>query len=280
LKNAAEIKALTNLKDQKVNLAVAWAEAQATANMVGTTASRIGRAYSSLRKGKWKDSLRHLGVASKRGKPRGSNVPSQWLELQYGWQPLLSDVYGACEQLANTRNQSRFWVATVVGTAMERTPYSREQHSDYGGIITEGTLLNSEFVRLDYEPWNSFLQQLTNLGATNPAEVAWEKVPFSFVVDWFAPVGDYLHALDADVGFDFKSGSRSSLQEARTSSRPTMGKTCSRHEWNGTMNWRQYKLERIVYPGSPWPKWPGFKNPISLGHMANGLALLASAFGR
>lgn len=47
---------------------------------------------------------------------------------------------------------------------------------------------------------NSSVKSLVQLGLTNPAEVAWEVVPFSFVIDWFIPVGNFLSSLDSLVG--------------------------------------------------------------------------------
>jgi hypothetical protein len=44
------------------------------------------------------------------------------------------------------------------------------------------------------------------LGLLNPAEVIWELVPFSFVADWFLPIGDYLSALDAPMRFSHVGG--------------------------------------------------------------------------
>lgn len=35
------------------------------------------------------------------------------------------------------------------------------------------------------------------LGLHSPAAVLWEATPFSFVADWFMPMGDYLHNLDS-----------------------------------------------------------------------------------
>jgi hypothetical protein len=55
-------------------------------------------------------------------------------------------------------------------------------------------------------PWNlSFSKRLIaelyeelslqrSLGLVNPLEIAWEVVPYSFVVDWFLPVGSYIAA--------------------------------------------------------------------------------------
>jgi hypothetical protein len=36
-----------------------------------------------------------------------------------------------------------------------------------------------------------------NLGLTDPLSVAWELIPYSFVVDWFVPIGTYLDNLNA-----------------------------------------------------------------------------------
>jgi hypothetical protein len=38
------------------------------------------------------------------------------------------------------------------------------------------------------------------MGFINPAAVAWELVPFSFLVDWFLPVGDFLNSFTDLLG--------------------------------------------------------------------------------
>jgi hypothetical protein len=38
--------------------------------------------------------------------------------------------------------------------------------------------------------------------ATSPASLAWEKVPFSFVVDWFVDLRGVMRTLDTAVGFE------------------------------------------------------------------------------
>ncbi len=58
--------------------------------------------------------------------------------------------------------------------------------SNYHGNVS-ATI--SSRVRVD----NPNLFLASRLGLTNPAAVAWELVPYSFVVDWFVNVGDYLN---------------------------------------------------------------------------------------
>lgn len=49
---------------------------------------------------------------------------------------------------------------------------------------------------------NPGLRQLNGLGLLNPALLWWELLPYSFVVDWFLPVGDVLTSLTAGIGMD------------------------------------------------------------------------------
>ena len=54
-----------------------------------------------------------------------------------------------------------------------------------------------------------------NLGS-NPLLTAWEKVPYSFVVDWFIPIGDFIAQYSATDGLSFISGTTSYFQEYTT----------------------------------------------------------------
>lgn len=51
---------------------------------------------------------------------------------------------------------------------------------------------------------NPNLHRATTLGLTNPAAIAWELVPFSFVVDWFIPIGNFLNSWTDFLGLRFE----------------------------------------------------------------------------
>lgn len=272
LVNEALIKALTNLKSMRVNLGVAFAEAQQTADLVGSTASRIARAYNNCKRGRYKDALRSLGASARQ-------VPNNWLEMQYAWKPLLSDVYGAVEAL-QTRDTPPDWRVTVKGAQRDTEKLQYDYFTGHATVRVDRSRMAGGFVRLDYSPGNTFLSSLTQVGMTNPLEVLWEKVPFSFIYDWFQPIGGWLSVMDAAYGWQFISGSNSSIQRTRAalSAAPPSGQTEAAMFDGGI--YKAVKLKRNVYLSSPLPQPPRFKNPLSLGHMANGLSLLASAFGR
>lgn len=280
-------KARLALKDQKVNLAVAFAERDSTARMIGDNARAIADAVRHLRKGRFKRAARSLGIA-KPGKPRGKEVTSRWLELQYGWKPLLQDVYGATEALA--RRNEHDWLVSAKGSARESIDETINVSKSSPRII-RGTLQTrghrGVFARIDAIPRDGLLKSFSATGITNPATVAWELVPFSFVVDWFLPVGDYIDSMDALIGFKRSWCSVTTIEkfDSRFVGNPKEQFTSSgmlNEVTRSASQHRKYiKMVRTVYDDSvPIPVLPRFKNPVSLGHMANGLSLLASAFGR
>lgn len=279
LENPCLIEARNKLKQTDINLGVAFAERNATARLLGDTASRMGKAFRNLKAGKVRKAMNELGISHKKHEPRGGNVPNKWLELQYGWKPLISDVYGACNALSKrdkgdwrvtakaSRSSTRIWTATFSG-------------ADAGvGSAQSDTKV---FIRLDALPANELTISLASLGVTNPLLIAWELVPYSFVVDWALPVGAWLESLDALLGYKDCSYSRSILTRCewtekgiRTPNNPQGGFVSN----NYIGSKRLVKLDRQV-GGIPLPTFPRIKDPRSLGHMANGLALLASSFGR
>jgi hypothetical protein len=287
LYNTALIKARLKMKRSDINLGQAFAEADMTARLLGDTAIRLAQAYRALRKGRWKEAMRRLGVTPSR-KPNGSNSVKQWLELQYGWKPLLSDIYGATEAL--TRRPQDHWLVTGKGSAKEKL----EQTALYNNSPTvlshaqkvELKGMQGCFVRIDAAPANELLQSFTSLGLTNPLLIAWELVPFSFVVDWGFKVGDYLSSLDAMLGYDgahtYVSVSKLVRAEiTATSLSKTVVRSLDTYVFTGEYTGRKSTvlLERSCPTSVPFPQWPSFRDPRSLTHMANGLALLAQVFG-
>jgi hypothetical protein len=49
-------------------------------------------------------------------------------------------------------------------------------------------------------------QGLNQLGLSNPLASAWEFIPYSFVVDWFTGMGQFLWHLSADHGVKYLHG--------------------------------------------------------------------------
>jgi hypothetical protein len=283
LGNTALIAVRLKLKSTDINLGVAFGERKQTARLLGSNATRIGNAFRHLRGGKTRRAMDELGISSRRRQPRGSNVPAKWLELQYGWKPLLSDVYGAAKALEG-RPKGDWRVTAKVTKSREDTWVVQKlpaPTSNFDAHRCEARLFRSVFARIDALPQNEAIISLASLGVTNPLSVAWELVPYSFVVDWCIPIGGWLESLDALLGYGTTSYSSSFLAKAKWDDRGLSGGGST---WKTSNNFRGTKrmvyLNRSVSSSVPLPSIPRFKDPRSLGHMANGLSLLATAFGR
>jgi len=85
---------------------------------------------------------------------------------------------------------------------------------------------------------------LSQLGLVNPASLAWELVPFSFVVDWFANVGDFLASFTDTVGCTLSNTAVTTTREN--------GQMTQFNGYYGTTWKASYKsMNRVIYLGSP-----------------------------
>lgn len=210
-------KARAKIKDQDVNLAVAFGERAATAAGVADVVTTLTKTVRALRRRDYERAMRELGLRKRNRKGLPSEPSNVWLALQYGWLPLLSDVYGSCEALEKSDENRDRYRATVKASHSRKETSDRLLTSAYGGCYVEvnkqTTTSYKAMTRLDYVLRNPLLATMSQVGVTNPLEVAWELVPFSFVADWFVPVGRYLSDLDATIGWEFLGGSTSTKIE-------------------------------------------------------------------
>lgn len=279
--NASLIAALGALKSSKINLGVAYAERKLTAQLIGSTATRLAKAGTQLKRRETRNAMRTLGISNRKAAPIGKNFAGLWLEMQYGWKPLLSDVYGSAEALAS-RDRSD-WRVTAKGFKTVRDSGYRFIQTGYGnaGYFGSARSVKRAMTRIDAIPANGALISLASLGVTNPLLIAWERVPFSFVVDWIYPVGNWLNTLDSQLGYRDITSSTSYLLKVDWQAGGVSGSTDSNGRYtnsNWTASRSQRKLVRSVQSGLIIPRLPRIKNPASMTHMANALALLRQVF--
>jgi hypothetical protein len=211
LENEALTKALLSLSDAKVNLPVAIAEAAKTIDLITGTASRVYSAYRNFRRGRFKGVAKDLGISP-------SVVHKTWLEYKYGWMPLLMDVKKTAEFVAQ-QSVGRPIYLTGVGRA-EASASTHVSSINVNGwlsngkasVSSTGTSKREVKVKIYTRVSNPRAAQLQQLGLTNPALVAWELVPFSFVFDWFISVGDYLQGISSLHGLTVDRAMTSSIE--------------------------------------------------------------------
>lgn len=298
LNSRAITRALIKLKDQNVNYAQAFAERQQTARLVTDTALKFAKGVRELRKGNVRGFADALGFSTK---TRFKGVHETWLETQYGWKPLLSDVYGAMEDLRkedlDEPQRYRITVRSTVNDSYDNTfdhPSTYLSYSDGtlpgledSGFVTRYrvTYTRGSRIALTYKLDDGFLAQMASKGFSNPANLAWELVPFSFVADWFIPIGSYLQALDGALGYIFVGGHQTNRFKLNTETYSHKRGRLMYYN-SGNSNWSLYRWEssghsrerkkvvRTTFTSSPLPRFPGFKNPFSLTHVGNAIALL------
>lgn len=198
---ALDRKALQRIKNQSANLAQSLAEHRQATDMLFGAARDIVKTFHSLRSGRAPaDFIRQLRNPDTRS---GRRLANRWLEYQYGWRPFMSDVDGVCRQLSKhlLDGYPQYFTLTDEQTAPV-------EHSS-SGRKGKGRETVKRKVRVRFKVSNSSLKAVSEIGFTNPALLAWELIPYSFVVDWFIEVGDWLSAFDALVGVEDAKISRS-----------------------------------------------------------------------
>lgn len=261
LKAQAQNKAWSSLKNQKVNLGQAWAERAQTASLVSNNLARMVSGLRRLRR----------NPAVLKDIARGANrivkdLPNWWIEVVFGWKPLVSDIHGAIQELESRNSESSGYRVTAIGKAHRIGKF--EGTLGLSSLATRATVQAEMFhgckCRIDAVPSSDAFIKAASLGLTNPLSLAWELMPWSFAIDWCFPLGQYFDLLDAPLGWDILGMSTSSF--SRQSMR-RVGLSASDNSWrcstSFTSHMRNVSLSRSNDVVMPWSIAPKFKDPFS-----------------
>lgn len=182
-----------NIAGSDFNAAVTSAEMHKTMAMLADNAKRVRLFYSNFRKGNLPRAVDEL-FAGRRLKRPPKRASSNWLELQYGWLPLLKDVHSGAQFAATLFNSPRVFRCEASRGALGVSSSSKDYQ--YWGLGSYGDI----YVNMRHQESKKIIALLTEVnvpqlaGLEDPLSVGWELCPFSFVVDWFIPVGSWLSA--------------------------------------------------------------------------------------
>lgn len=186
------------------NYGESLSELTETGRMIHKRASQIASIANSLRTrnfGRLESILKQELPSKVKRLQKGKELANGWLELEFGWKPLVQDVYAAMEAYRNgmaTRGQ----MVTAFGS---KTGYYKPSSSGLSHMNRysnlEAKVLTDKVKSKAYGVVsNPTAFTLNQLGLINPALLAWQLLPFSFVIDWFLPISQILGMLTNRVG--------------------------------------------------------------------------------
>jgi hypothetical protein len=183
-------KLLRNIKGHQFNIGVSLAEVDKFGGTVLGTIKNITFGVVDLSRGRYAKFARRFGASppskNRVRKLTRKDVSGRFLEMRYAWAPAVQDIYEASkafEEISRNRRGKRFTASSSVTQVLSKTDgtYFRK----WPDRITKA---GRKYIFEMYEPMSAIRQ----MGLYNPASIIWERIPWSFVIDWFIPIGTYL----------------------------------------------------------------------------------------
>lgn len=272
LDNMAIDRALAHLRgERQMQGGESIGQMKTTLHEVATASSTVAKAFIALKHGRVRDMTRILGLTNK-DVYGGRTLSDLWLSMQYGWKPLLSDIHTGIEIVKQGfRDPNAAYIKAYGGV---HDSHNRVQ--PYGDHEFRWELKTKHKAIYYYNVGNETLDGLDALGLINPLSIAWELMPFSFVADWFVPVGSFLSSLTATAGLNFTSGLVSRKTEVdfyyrRKEPDRSDGKVWTQY---GTWHTRTKTFGRQVLSAFPLPRIYANPHPFSTAHIASAIALI------
>lgn len=266
-------KALSDLASKKAGMGENLIQASSTISsiaMVVQDAIKVLQALNGLRRGRIPNltslnvrSLRRL-VKSRKIDKRAANY---WLAYYYGFKPLVGDVEGLVELLKEYADPPALLVHGRGSGDSDKADTWSVSNNGAGLFAPQSGLDFEEFSRIKARTTitgrmsDQLLRNLNRTGLLPTPALAWELIPFSFVVDWFVPVGSLLEGLSATSGLVFVDGSTTITSDRRVISKVKASDIISGEPMT---DYRRSDMVRTRL--SNWPRPQLFDKPFYSGN--------------
>lgn len=210
-----------------------------------------------------------------------SGVPADlWLQYQYGLKPLLSDVFGAAleAQGAIQKGLTSFTASSMRRVEGQTVPYIIDGTGSWEGYKN----LNGKWAckyGLVLDCGLTTPERLQHWSSLNPVSIVWERIPYSFVADWFYDIGGFLHSIETSLVNDvsFVAGYKSTITaydyypliewKNKSSGGALINGQCSGYN-------KYVYFERKILDSYPLPNLPRFKSDLGATRLISAAALL------
>lgn len=124
------------------------------------------------------------------------------LEVVFGWMPLVQDIHAAATSVIQAADTYK-WIKASAGSTQE---FSKLKVSlvETASIVAAFNLRHSRGAEVVVKNPNVWLAE--RAGLLNPASVAWDLVPWSFVVNMFLNTGQLVNSLTDFAGLSILNG--------------------------------------------------------------------------
>lgn len=213
-------------------------------NLVIEYGQRLLASLRYLKKGKFAKAYKAFN--KRQGQLRNSRqaIADHWLAFQWGVKPSMDAIVNAFNLATSSEERSTFVVRTSVHRRTKLYVWAQDYpHLSFKAEVGNQVMayyLTRQFVDTSYKSfaaaWN------------NPIEPAWDAVPYSFLIDWFIPIGDYLKQFGyyQSVNPPVVRGSDAQVLEKYVNSGYTSNEQYFRVTTSLTSPYRKYSFTRIL----------------------------------
>lgn len=192
LRNQSIVECMNRLASREAAIGQYLAESMKSAEMLAESYNQFLRLWLALRRGRLPDNWQlSLGMAN--------NV---LLQSQYGWRPLAQDMYDMYKLASKGLTTNPL----IFHASRQCSDDSSGPWNAVSGKQGTRTVQSIVKTKLYAQVSGELTNALNRIGLANPAQIAWELVPYSFVWDWAMPIGSFLQTLSASAGLNFLGG--------------------------------------------------------------------------
>jgi len=268
-------KLASKARDYPIDLGVSLGEYRETAELVVGAMRKTAGLYRAVRKLDFSEALRVVtGRRNRKFSDAAHAAADAWLGFTYGVKPLMRDVYGAMDALSIAK--AREVVVHVVRASVSESFSDSAATSTCKGSVTGRIQASGKFT---YQVENPLLFTLDQLGVINPLALTWELIPFSFVVDWFIPIGNFLRGVVPPPGISQVSGYTYVKAKGSTVRATNIGSP-GPAGWHTSLVTREIYKDRRIFTGFPRVTLVVPDLSLTKSQLMSGISLLVNLLHR